>query len=398
MVPVDLQIYIDAASRLQNRQDLYPTPDRIEVYQYPPSYALAFTPFLRLSPVAIVIVHTLLHIAAYGLLYWLWGRIFHRLGLDRANQTLAWILPVWLVFSAFWSDLGYLNIYIIVALLATLLISAVLEERLGWSLLWLSTILQVKPHWAFAAAVPLLLGRRRFFLKLVGAGIVSCAAITGATIWILGPSYGWQQYVDFAQLMWDMRQYFPWRGPDAGFLGYNHSIAQIVVYLLGVSSSALRLATGVKALLLIPLAVVSLRHLRRPANAAGRTASQLGLDFAFALYLGAFIWLDMVWELSLGIAVFPYLLATLKQRSAKTMVWAVFLPYALVDLWQLVSFALFGMDVIAPGPYVLTDLSIYVPLVMIVTVTFYALLVRRLWNAAPARRAAGELGWILRRF
>jgi hypothetical protein len=97
----------------------------------------------------------------------------------------------------------------------------------------------------------------------------------------------------------------------------------------------------------------------------------------------------MVWELSLGIVVFTYLLATLEGRHAKTLVWITFLPYALIDLWQLISFAVFGMDVIAPGPYILTDPSIYLPLIMIVILTFYALLLKRLWTIAPARQAVG---------
>ncbi len=67
--------------------------------------------------------------------------------------------------------LDVLNIYILLALQATLLIDAVLRERLGWALLWLSLILQTKPMWAFAAAVPLLLGRYRFFLRLVGGAV-----------------------------------------------------------------------------------------------------------------------------------------------------------------------------------------------------------------------------------
>ena len=87
--------------------------------------------------------------------------------------------------------------------------------------------------------------------------------------------------------------------------------------------------------------------------------------------------------------MFTYLLATLERRNTRILVWAVFLPYALVDFWQLLSFAVLGMDVIAPGPYILTDPSIYVPLVMIVILTFYALLIRRLWNVLPVHQAAG---------
>jgi len=160
VVPADLQIYLNAAKHLFTKQDLYlqGSLERLEDhYPYAPSFALVFVPFLWLSPVGVSVVHTLLHIVAYGIMYISWGRIFKRFNLDRAVRMLTWSLPVWLLFSSFWTDLGYLNIYIIMALLATLLIEAVLMERLGWSLLWLSIILQIKPHWTFALAVPLLL-------------------------------------------------------------------------------------------------------------------------------------------------------------------------------------------------------------------------------------------------
>ena len=387
-IPNDLQDYLDGADNLRKRRDLYPKGelDVVEFYQYAPSYALAFIPFLWLSPVAVVIVHTLFHIVAYGLLYWLWERIFFHLRLEQATETLAWTLPVWLVFSAFWGDLGYLNIYTIMALLGTLFIDAILRERLGWSLLWLSIILQTKPQWAFAVAVPLLLGRYRFFFRLVALAVVAYLAIAGITILVVGPSYGWRQYVEYFRFLASMPENFPWRGPDAPFLGYNHSVKQTVVYLLGVSARTLQLATIVKALLLVPLGVVSLRYLFRPANGSGQQEPRLALDLAFALYLGAFIWLDMVWELSLGIAVFTYLLATQKRQGTRLWVWVVFLPYALVDLWQTLSYVLFGEDIIAPGFYILTDPSIYVPLIMIVILTFYALLIKRLWTA-PMREA-----------
>ena len=379
MVPVDLQLYIDAASRLHLREDLYPVWDRIEIYQYSPAFALAFTPFLWLpSHFWIAIAHTLLHIVAYGLLYLWWERIFRSLGLEKARGILAWLLPLWLMFSEFWSDLGFLNIYIIVALLATLLIEAVLHERLGWALVWLSVILQIKPHWAFAAAIPLLLGRWRFFLKLASLAIIAYFAIVGVTALIVGPTYGLQQYTRYFQLLAAMRRYFPWRGPDAPFLGYNHSITQVVVYLLGVSPETLRLATGIKILLLLPLAVAGVRHLFRPARLAGHAVPQLALDWAFALYLGAFIWLDMVWELSLGILVFTYLLATLRRRVTKILIWVVFLPYALLDLWRLASIAILGPGIVLPGMYILTDPTIYVPLIMAIILTFYVLLLIRI--------------------
>ncbi len=388
MIPADLQIYLNAARHFKLRQDLYlkGSLERLEEhFPYAPFFALVFMPFLGLSPVMVTVVHTLLHTAAYALLYVWWGRIFRRLKLDYAVRAWVWTLPVWLLFSSFWTDLGYLNIYIIMALFGTWFIEAVLYERLGWSLLWLSIILQIKPHWAFALVVPLLLGRRRFFFKLLASSILVYGAVVGMTIWIAGWSYGWQQHVDYVHFLARLSRDFPWRGPEQGFLGYNHSIKQIVVYLAGVSPAALRWATGVKILLLLPLAVVGLRYLFHPPNRAGQDAPRVALDLAFVYYLGAFIWLDMVWEVSLGMPLYAYLLGTSANRGVKRLIGAVFLPYALLDPWRVASFVVGGMSVILPGPYVATDPAIYVPLIMVVILTFYALLIKRLWRASQAQ-------------
>ena len=97
-VPIDLQVYLNAAQNFQMRQELYlkGTLEQVEFYQYAPSYALALTPFLLFSPSANVFLDALVHILAYILLYLCWGRIFYRLKLHQANELLAWTLPVWL--------------------------------------------------------------------------------------------------------------------------------------------------------------------------------------------------------------------------------------------------------------------------------------------------------------
>lgn len=373
-LPDDLRIYLEAAGNIQEGKDIYPTLplERMEFYQYSPAYALAFTPFRWVAPVTAAFIHTILHVAIYILLYFSWGRIFHRL--DIPNHALAWTLPVWLVFSSFWADLGYLNIYILMALLATLLIDAILADDLCASALWLSLILQTKPQWIFAAALPLLLGHYRFFFQLLWVAAAAYIGIAALTIAFVGVNYGWTLYSDYFHLLTGISVHYPWRGPEMSFLGYNHSITQVAVYLFGVTPDVIRLATFAKVLILLPLAFIGLRCLRQQAP-----SKQTRLDLAFALYLAAFIWLDVVWELSLGIALFTYLLATHSNRNVRLAVWGIFLPYALIDFWQIASFLAFGPDIIAPGPYILTDPSIYIPIIMIVTLAFYALLIRRLW-------------------
>jgi hypothetical protein len=392
MVPADLQIYIDAAKNIHSGRNLYSDgrgEDPIEIYQYSPSFALAFSPFLLLSPAGIAVAHTLLHIAAYIGMYIVWFRMFQRWDFEKCEQLMIWTLPVWLLFSSFWTDLGYLNIYIIVALLGTLFIKAVTEENLAMAVLWLTLILQVKPHWAFALAVPFLLGRFRFFFKLLGFSAVAYVLVATLVIFIVGPEYGLQQHAEYIKFLGRLSDDFPWRTQSDGFIGYNNSIKQIVVYILGLAPWSLLVATLAKVILLVPLALITLRHLRHPLREPGYELPQRALDLAFVFYLGAFIWLDMVWELSLGMPLFVYLMGTLDEHLTRVLAAVAFLPYALLDPWRVFSFGftLFGWNVIAPGPYVLTDPAIYVPLIMVSILMFYVLLLRRLWEMLKSRRS-----------
>ncbi|MBN2390291.1 MAG: hypothetical protein JXR84_06195 [Anaerolineae bacterium] len=386
VIPDDLRIYLDAAKRFQLRQDLYPQPpvDKMEFYQYAPSYAFVFTVFLGLSPLAVTVVHTLLHCLIYVGLYLLWGKIFQRHNMTQAIHSLAWTLPIWVLFTTFWNDLAYLNVYVFMALLATLFIDAILCERLGWSVLWASIILQIKPQWVFAIAVPLFLGRYRFFARLLVLVVISYCIIAGGVTLIAGIPYGWQQHISYSKLLSSINgNAYPWRGPGDPFLGYNHSITQILAYLLGPTPQAFFFSLIIRLALLLPLGFLGFYCITKPAKRPGYEVPIFALDLAFALYLGVYIWMNVVWELSLGIVVFSYLVAISGQRRTNWLVWLVFLPYALVDVWRLVTFALWGSDVILPGLYVSTDPLIYVPWIMIVTIVFYGIVMPRLWKAMP---------------
>jgi hypothetical protein len=153
---------------------------------------------------------------------------------------------------------------------------------------------------------------------------------------------------------------------------------QIVLYYLGVTAANMRLATIIKLILLLPLGWISLKFLRNPSNKAGSEIPETALALVFSLYLGAFIWLDMVWELSLGVVIFAYLLATSEQRSIRVMLWILFAPYALLDIWRLISYLGFGDSVLYQGAYVLTDPLIYIPWIMMILLFFYAILLSKL--------------------
>lgn len=264
------------------------------------------------------------------------------------------------------------------ALLATLLIESVVNEHLGRSLLWLSIILQIKPQWAFAAALPLFLRRWRFFSKLLISATAVYLAITGITVALAGFAYSWQQYRSYFLQIWNYTDIFPWQGPGAQYLGYHHSIVQTAFYLFGVTPTVRQVVVGIKLALLAPLMVL----LFWPTHRIERDDPQQSLGLAFALYLGTFIWLDVIAELTLGIVVFIYLLVKVKQRGLNILLWITFLIYALSDFCEFVSIAVFGDQIIAhakPVDVVITNPNIYIPTIMIVILTFYALLLKQLW-------------------
>jgi len=381
-VSADLQeSYIPAAQHFQAREDIYlqGSLDILEYhFPYSPAFAFFFGPLLLLPLGTLVPILVILHIAAYWLIYIWWDRIFQKSNLENAAKMWAQTLPLFLVFSAFWDDLAYMNIYLIVALFATLAIDAVMQEKFGWATFWLAVILSVKPHWAFAIAIPLFIGKHRFFLKLLAGTIITYLLIAGITILAGGVSYGIQQYQDYFGFLARLSRDFPWRGPEEPFLGYNHSIMQTILYYFGVTPVNRVIATVVKLILLLPLGWIALKFIlplqKKPQNENPETA----LSLAFALYLGAFIWLDNVWELSLGLVVFAYLLATTKEKWAVTILWIFFAPYALLDIWRLISYIIFGDDILYQGAYVLTDPILYIPWIMITLLVAYALLLRKL--------------------
>jgi hypothetical protein len=391
-VSADLQLsYIPAAQHFKAHQDIYLQGSlAILEYQFPysPAFAFFFMPILLLPINVLVPLLVILHIAAYILFYIWWDRILERTNLHSVAIMWAKMLPLFLVFTVFWDDLAYMNIYLIVALFATFAVDAVLHEELIWASFWLgAVILPIKPHWAFVLALPLLLGRYKFFLKLLLGTILAYLAVAGITILAGGVGYGLQQYHDYFAFLARLSRDFPWRGPDQPFLGYNHSIMQIVLYYLGVSAVNMRIAMIIKLLLLVPLGLIALKFLRHPINRPGFEVPEMALALTFALYLGAFIWLDMVWELSLALIIFAYFLATIEQKRTKTFLWILFIPYAILDIWRLVSYIALGDSVLYEGSYVLTDPLIYIPWIMILLLIFYSLLLQRLnrYSLAPAK-------------
>jgi hypothetical protein len=165
----DMQVFKLTSERLINQEEIYHPGEvySIEYFQYAPSYALAFFPISRLPVPAMAVGWTLIQILFYFCLWQRWDSLLAYLGLFQARNILVITLPLWLFFSQFWADLAYGNVYILMALLSTLLLEAVLKHRLGWSILWLAIILQIKPQCSFAILIPLCQREFRFLFKLL---------------------------------------------------------------------------------------------------------------------------------------------------------------------------------------------------------------------------------------
>lgn len=380
-LPMDLPVYLGAAQKFSLGQGLYPQDlsDSTFHYPYSPPFAMLSMILLWFPARWIAIGGTFACVVIYAALYLAWQRIFSKAGQPALVDKLALTLPLWLVFSAFWGGVVYLNIGIFVALVATLLIESILDDRLAWAAVLATFLLLSKVMWAFPLALPFLLGKHRSFFKLIGLTILSYLVMVGVACLVAGPGYIWQQYGEYVLHLQRIGQEFPWLTRfETPFLGYNHSIKQSLVFVLGNQGWVLLLADLVKLVILSPLVWLGTRLVLASWTKRQVPASTLfPLGLAFALYLGAFIWLDIVWEVLLGVAVFPLILIVLQQKWELWLAWGLFLIYALVDAIQFFSYIIGGESVVVmQGAYVLTDPSLHLPLTMFVILLFYSFIMR----------------------
>src|SRR5688572_10579436 len=371
----DLMVYLAAGSRFLERQDLYITPGAdFSLYAYSPAFAMV-TSLLTLIPYKIVwVIDALLHIIAYWVIYWRWFVIFRQQGLHKAADALIRLFPLWLIFTGLLYEIAYMNIYIFMALIATLLLEALMNQQTGKAILWLAILLPIKPQWAFALGIPFLLGQWRFLAKVVIGGILSYAAIFAITVLITGP-YALRQYGEYVQTLQSIPYTFVWNTMlKEGHIGYNNSIMQLVKFFTDNAPYSVGVSTALKLLLSLPLIAVLWRYRRYGST---ETTPGLALEWAFALYFAAFIWLDVVTELSFSIVIFTYLLGTLSQRRLRNIARTVFLPYAFAFIWitvfSILSFAI-------PLPSAIVDPSFFIPVVLLAMLGLYGLVLWQLNN------------------
>lgn len=372
---VDLKFYLDASQRFLGRQALYiaPRPD-FGLYAYSPFFALLLTPLTFVKYEFVWLGDMLLHLAAYLVLYWRWFTIFRQYKLERAAETLIRLFPLWLVFTGLLNEVMSQNVYIFMALAGTLLLEAVLEKHVWKSILWLAIILPIKPQWAFALGVPVLLGQWRFLAKIGLGGLAAYLGTIFATSVAAGPGYAIEQYLAHIKFLQTIPQIFFWNTLSAeGHLGYNNSINQIVIFFSNNASYSASLIFGLKMLVLLPLLIALWYFWRTKASAS----SHQKLAWAFLVYIGAFFYLDVVTELTLAMVILCYLLGTLPERKYKRIAWLVSLPYILSFLWASIflplSFAL-------PLHNAIIDPAKFFPVVMLVMLGFYILLLQQIWK------------------
>jgi hypothetical protein len=368
----DLKIYLEAGERFLRRENLYiaPRPD-FGLYVYSPPFAVLMGALTYLPYKLLWIIDALLHLLIYWALYWRWFVIFRQQGLSGAAEALVRLFPLWLVFNGLLYEIAYMNIYIFMAFLATLLLEAMFYQQTGRAILWLTILLLVKPQWAFALGIPFLLGQWRFLGKVIGGSILAYAGVVALMVLITG-QYALEQYREYVQFLQSVPYTFIWNTmAKDGHIGYNNSIMQLVVFFTNQAPYSVGITTAIKIIFSLPLLAIFWRYRRAAPNEANPAFK---LEWAFALYLLAFLWLDVVTELTFGIVIFAYLSATLSEQRSKSWARLVFLPYALTFIWITIS----GIaSFVAPLPEILIDPSLYIPFILIATLGLYGLL---LWQ------------------
>ncbi len=380
----DLQVYKLTSERLLQHEQIYRSDEvlSIEYFQYTPAFALLFSPLTRLPIPVLSVGWTVIQLALYYFLWDRWRSIFKYLELHQAGNVLLRLLPLWLFFSQFWADVAFGNIYILMALLSTLLIETILKRRLALSIILVGLILLTKPQCAFALVIPVFQRDLRFLVKIIlGSGLVYLASI-GLTMAAVGSTYTLFQYSAYFQFLGSLNSYYPW--DKLPFLGYNHSILQSVIHYLGIpfSKMALGLTALIKFVFLAPIVDLSWRFSRRSQSQAN------ALILALCWYLGVFFLMDIIWEITLALPLLALCWPMLHTRLEKWAIGVLTFIYVMMDFWQTISYLIWGDAILWEGSgYILSDPAIYVPIILIVILSFYIILLRNLYVHQASEKA-----------
>ncbi len=377
----DLVVYLKAGQALLDGATPYtntPWPDPA-VYHYSPAAAWFIAQIMRLATLLagalpfrlLAYLHLALIVGALPLAWLVWRAALREL-LPGSTRVMAAWLPLWLVYSQWFADQNFLNIYTFLIVLSGALMLAVARERTWIAVALAVLILQTKPHYAFPIVLPLLLGRWRYFAKLLLATVAAYALVAGITILAVGPAYGVTLYGEYLRFLTSIAQNYPW---GSYYLGYNHSWYSILHWLFGIQSWTPAVVAFLKIATFAPLGWLTWEWLRR--RPADRATGALGLTFA--LHLWSMTLLDQLWEASLAIVAFMYLLAAGSARVRRLSILAG-VPFALLGLMQLAGWklaAVIGRSIDQ------LDITAQIPVIMAAVLGLYALLVWTVKRSIP---------------
>jgi hypothetical protein len=337
----DLVVYLRAGQAIADGESPYPQGawGDTAVFHYSPTFALAIGQLVKGMPAnlpfrQLAYLHLALILAAFPVAWVAWRGVFHQLELEAAEAAMMAWLPLWLVYSQWFADQNYLNIYTFLLLLTGLLALALLQERLLLSVVLALIIAQTKPHYLFPLFLPLMSGRWRFFAKVAIGSIAGYTLVVGATIVALGPHFGRALYADYIVFLTTIAERYPWSGY---YLGYNHSWQSILNWIFGLRSWIPAAVTGLRFALFVPLGWLGLRWWRDRDSGIDRTTAALGVAFAGHLWL--ITSLDQLWEITAVIVIFPYLLAV-GSGWVRWLATAICVPFALLGVAQLAGWEL----------------------------------------------------------
>lgn len=374
----DLVVYLRAGQAVSAGQSPYPDGPWHDtaVYHYSPTLAWLLSYFFKGDSLHwpfrwLAYLYLGLTLAAYPLAWLVWRRVFEQFQLDQAGAVMVTSLPLWLVYSQWFADQNFLNIYTFLLLLDGLLVLALLRQNTWLALVLVVLIAQTKPHYLYPLVLPFWLGRWRFCFKLVLACLMGYTLVAVVTIVMVGPTLGFKLYQDYFSFLSTIAERYPW---SAYYLGYNHSWQSILHWLFGLQPWIPAAVTVLRGITFLPLLWLGWRWWQRGCSVGGQPAVALGL--ALALHLWAVMSLDQLWEVTTAIVIFVYLLAVADAPMRRWTLW-IFIPFALLGLAQL-----FGWQVAAlfNRPADQFDLTARLPVLIVAALGLYSLLGRVLFN------------------
>jgi hypothetical protein len=264
-----------------------------------------------------------------------------------------------------------LDLNVLIILTASLTIYLLIEEKAFPAAILISLLFLTEPYWAFLLLIPLLFGRYRFFVKLLFLTLFGCILTVLLTLTLVGWKYGLSQYQACVKYALQSSKYYSWRTPRDGPLGYNHSLRQVIYYYFGQTTFVAGLVNLLQQVLTLPFFLIAFGYIINPLKCRCNKKPLVIIDLSFALYLSVCLWLDFLWQLIFSIVILVYLLHFSKKPWVKNLLWLLFIPYALIDVWQALSYLFFGPSVVDAVGFLTIDPSLHFPFLLILLLAIY---------------------------